>query len=1193
MNKRFYLLFISLFLITTVFGQHEKAINSAKQFLQENIAEWQLTEADIADIAIENIVTSKHNGVTHIYFNQQYQGIKIFNALSTVNVLPNGKILHANNRFLPKVATLINTTQARITPEVAIQNTAGHLEIKAVANLRNKVSTGRNKVVYTNTNISNSNIIVEPIYQLMEDGKLHLAWQLAIDMAEKADYWNVRVDAQTGEIISKNNWTTHCSVGMHEHQQGCGFLERENKLITTAQTVSELMPTVDGSSYNVFALPIESPLHGNRSIVTEPAHPIASPFGWHDTDGQAGAEFTITRGNNAHAYSDIDDTNVSIGDEPDGGDNLVFDYPILEGEEPESNRNAATTQLFYLSNMMHDIFYTYGFDEQAGNFQATNYEFAFGDGDYVRAEAQDGYNNALANNPEYIGNANFTTPNDGSRPRMQMYVWGRGGGRLLQVTEPTEAIADYEVATANFGLQVIDLDQPIIGQAVVVDDGSFSNPTLGCEPLANAEEVNGKIAIIDRGTCFFSDKAANAQNAGAIAVLICNFEDALQPMGAAPGFQAGSLTIPVLGLRRNDCQIIRASIDNGLELRIENPPTTGPDFLDGDFDNGIVAHEYGHGISNRLNGGRSNTNCLFNDEAMGEGWSDFFTLVTTVKAGDTGAEKRGIGTYSLRQEVNSQGIRTFPYSTDMEIAAYTYKDIINISTAPHPVGAVWTAMLWDLYWAMADKYGWEEGFFNGDGGNHQAIQLVMDGLKIQPCSPGFIDGRDAILAADRANNGGANECLIWEVFSRRGLGFSATQGANDDRNDAIEAFDRSPSCIKALVLHKTATKNINAGEEIEYTLTLTNHKEESVTDVVLVDNLPEGLTFNSASVSATVGGGIIRFEVPELASGEEMEVTYTATADNTQTSTRQFLDDMEEGDAFWLIINEENTNLFSLQDGLANSGENAWHVINPEEADEDSEQFLQLDEEILITGEQPTLRFFHQYSIDEGTAGGIVEISTDGGSRWTDLGPYFFRNGYVRPLAYNTFALVDLEAFSGKNEAFEASYVDLSNFIGERVTIRFRFGSVQYDNENIPNKIYDGWFIDDVEFMDLQRYQSEACATTAEGDNVCAMAAEGGTVVEVGGLNTSVQDLEDLGLQFEVFPNPAGDYINISLRNEAAKEGVLSLFNMSGQTLLEQKVTINKSTQVIPINVEAIAAGFYVVKVQTNEGIAVKKIILE
>ncbi len=46
---------------------------------------------------------------------------------------------------------------------------------------------------------------------------------------------------------------------------------------------------------------------------------------------------------------------------------------------------------------------------------------------------------------------------------------------------------------------------------------------------------------------------------------------------------------------------------------------------DGDLDNGIIVHEYGHGVSNRLAGGPANTSCLNNQEQMGEGWSDYFT----------------------------------------------------------------------------------------------------------------------------------------------------------------------------------------------------------------------------------------------------------------------------------------------------------------------------------------------------------------------------------------------------------------------------------------------------------------------------------------------------------------------------------------------------------------------------------------
>ncbi|MBK7226957.1 MAG: M36 family metallopeptidase [Saprospiraceae bacterium] len=68
---------------------------------------------------------------------------------------------------------------------------------------------------------------------------------------------------------------------------------------------------------NIFPFPIESPGHGVRQVINDPDMAPGSPFGWHDTNGAAGAEFTITRGNNTHAYED--GGNVGSGFSPDGG----------------------------------------------------------------------------------------------------------------------------------------------------------------------------------------------------------------------------------------------------------------------------------------------------------------------------------------------------------------------------------------------------------------------------------------------------------------------------------------------------------------------------------------------------------------------------------------------------------------------------------------------------------------------------------------------------------------------------------------------------------------------------------------------------------------------------------------------------------------------------------------------------------
>jgi extracellular elastinolytic metalloproteinase len=59
-------------------------------------------------------------------------------------------------------------------------------------------------------------------------------------------------------------------------------------------------------------------------------------------------------------------------------------------------------------------------------------------------------------------------------------------------------------------------------------------------------------------------------------------------------------------------------------------------------------------------------------------------------------------------------------------------------------------------------------------GNTLAMQLILDGLKLQPCRPSFFDARDAIIQADQIRTGGANTCLIWKAFAERGLGQDAS-----------------------------------------------------------------------------------------------------------------------------------------------------------------------------------------------------------------------------------------------------------------------------------------------------------------------------------------------------------------------------------------------------------------------------------
>lgn len=217
---------------------------------------------------------------------------------------------------------------------------------------------------------------------------------------------------------------------------------------------------------------------------------------------------------------------------------------------------------------------------------------------------------------------------------------------------------------------------------------------------------------------------------------------------------------------------------------------------DGSFSNMIIAHEYAHGLSTRLTGGAAQSNCLRNAEQMGEGWSDFLGLVLTAKASDTRTTSRGVGTYVMGEDEDGPGIRPAPYTTDMLVNSATYEDLPT-AVIPHGVGFIWASMLWDLYWDLVDEHGFNPDLTAGweTGGNILALQLVIDGMKLQGCSPGFIDGRDAILSADRNLTGGANQCLIWEAFARRGLGFAADQGFSGNTRDGFANYELPETCI--------------------------------------------------------------------------------------------------------------------------------------------------------------------------------------------------------------------------------------------------------------------------------------------------------------------------------------------------------------------------------------------------------------
>ena len=778
-------------------------LDIALSFIRNNAQILGVTVADVADLIVTDQYVSQHTGVTHIYLQQQYQGISVYNGLVNVNIAADGSVINVGNRLVTNLAKAVNVTSPVLLAETAVQEAAEALDLSLTKSLEVEQEIGgvAKAVVLGDGGVSQNSIPASLTYFATENGAVRLAWDLEIYELSSLHWWSVRIDAVTGEMISQAD-----------------YVDYDNWSNEKAEA------NLNPDDYTVYAHPKESPSDGPRTVEADPADATASPFGWHDTNGASGAEFTTTQGNNVHAYADTDANNSpDPGSSPDGGPGLVFSHTLDLNLQPSTYLTAAVTNLFYWNNIMHDVLYLYGFDEASGNFQENNYSGPGLGSDYVNAEAQDGSGTS---------NANFATPPDGSNPRMQMFIWTAFDGQLVTVNSPITLTGSYIANPSSNG----GTGNGLTADLELVDDG-VAPETDGCETINN--DLTGKIALIvwNQGACNSSVFVGNAASAGAVAAII--IDNTVLPKTSF----GGSSAIPSVGIGQTDGQAFLDAINNGetVNATLEDNPNPTPD-RDSDLDNGVIAHEYGHGVSNRLTGGPSQAGCLSNSEQMGEGWSDLMTLILHADAADTSTTVRGVGTYVSFEPVDGLGIRNFPYTTDMAVNPQTYDDIKATGTSPHALGEIWAAMYWEVYWNLVDEYGYNADLYQDwtTGGNNLAMQLLMDGMKLQPCSPGMVDGRDAILVADMALTGGANQCAIWEGFAKRGLGYSADQGSSSDRTDGTEAFDLPLSC--SLVNVQPTSQDICVGDTAAYNVALSS----------LFTNPPVTLSSSGEPMTSTV-----------------------------------------------------------------------------------------------------------------------------------------------------------------------------------------------------------------------------------------------------------------------------------------------------------------------------------------------------
>ncbi|HKR11905.1 MAG TPA: M36 family metallopeptidase [Pyrinomonadaceae bacterium] len=351
----------------------DTADNIARGFLAQNNSLFALSGANVEELNLEN--EDNDRGTTFLNYTQTAGGLKVFEGQVQIVVNKNGEVLNVREGFLvdgpplPRkgamseakaIAKALEHAGRKVFPSfVEMQSRASSTEMSRFANPLGP---------HFEEILSEQNVV-------RIGGESRLAWHVFAEVGPE-EWYEILLDAYTGDLLLRHNLYVH-------QAQGTVYTEAPDK------GARQLVSFIGDTTINTAA-------------------------GWMGTS-------TVTTGNNVEAYLDSDANNAPDNNNGTGlsvghasAANQNFTFPFSTTVDPRTQQAAVVANLFYFNNIMHDFSYNLGFTETARNFQVNNFGRGGTGNDSVRAEAQDGSG---------TNNANFATPPDGSRPRMQQYLF--------------------------------------------------------------------------------------------------------------------------------------------------------------------------------------------------------------------------------------------------------------------------------------------------------------------------------------------------------------------------------------------------------------------------------------------------------------------------------------------------------------------------------------------------------------------------------------------------------------------------------------------------------------------------------------------------------------------------------------------------------------------------------------------------
>ena len=714
----------------------------------------------------DNGTQQLRNGATVVKLVQQVGGVVVNGAELRVMLHPDNSLAAVAGTLLPATASTSFASTAPVALGYALNRHFGAARPQAViANAGLVVNTGQWQALQVastpNLQVSSSRARAT-LAQV--GGQMLPAWEVEVE----GDAAPSRLTDPSIPTFSAHSYLVRDSDG--------AILEDTNLVQSDAFLYRAYMENtgnrrpLDGATSDFSPHPTGKPDGSAPSLLTAGLVVMEAFNNTHDPWLAVNA--TTTSGNNAEAFADLDANRVFNGADvrPAVKSGRVLNYTYNHALEPLANTDqssAAAVNAFFMVNWMHDWYYDSGFTEATGNGQLDNLGRGGVPNDPLLVTSQAGANTGLRNN------ADMSTPADGARPRMRMFLWTAGTATTLTSVAGRPHTEAFAAGPRNFDLT---------GQIVTLTD--ITAPTDdGCEKITS--DVTGKIVLVSfSGVCGSLATVNNVAASGAIGIIIGD------PAGDDPRAFAGSATagIPGLAIGKTDAAALTAAIAAGPVTIEMTSAITGPE-RDGDLDNGVVAHEWGHYLHHRLAVCGNSQQCA----GMSEGWGDFNALMMMVRDGDNRDGTYAEGVYALSDgtpDVGYYGIRRFPYSRDRTKNNLSFRHISDANPLPtetlgHPGGAnsevhntgeIWATMMWEAFNVLADSHGVAIA-------RRRMADYVVSGLLLTPTNATFTEARDAILVAASALDTD-DMLLMAAAFADRGAGSCAISPARTSPTNA-------------------------------------------------------------------------------------------------------------------------------------------------------------------------------------------------------------------------------------------------------------------------------------------------------------------------------------------------------------------------------------------------------------------------